>query len=178
MYSEFSGYGTAEMALESVMNTSAEKLRCDPSPCKMSSADISTACQKLLLANRCRGSGCVFGDILSLLGDELRGQLCSEVVETFVVTREDVAKAVKALQPKSTRAKIKKADVLFTAASRLKCKLGSVPRDYAIVGVEGAKLSSPQKAILKMTSWLALPSASKRTASFKFSRRSGGCIII
>ena len=166
LFSEFSGYGTAEYVWESILNKSG----LGPEGFTKSSADMLPACRKLLQAN-CNG-GCVFSNILNLAPQPLRKTLCEDVTETFNVTKGDVLVALDSLSPARSMSKPRKlvADDLFTSQKRLKCKLGPVGRDYAIVGlVDG---TDSLGALTQMNRWLASASTQECCDKFLFSRRS------
>lgn len=134
LFSEFSGYGTAELALQSVIAKSKETTGQEVM-CRATSGDVNAMCRTLLSENV---GGCVFGDIMNVAGDDLRKKLTAEVPETFKIKPKDVVAAVQAAGS---------FDKLFTKEGRLRKALGHAVQDCKLLhacksqsqGLEGAK---------------------------------------
>lgn len=156
--SEFAGYGTAELAVESIANICGEmgfQMRMT-----RTSGDMNPHCQKLLLEN---SDGCVFGNTLGLLPDTIRDEI--EKGKTFQVklSSGDV---------KSAAASVHKAKAidLFTSKGRLICKIGeTVERDMVLVGVPGDQNNS-RRAMKRLDKLLHIKQDSK-TEKFVSQRR-------
>lgn len=158
IHSEFAGYGTAELVVESIAAICGEMgFRMGV---KRASGDMNSHCQKLLLANS--DDGCVFGDILNLLPDAVRDRIAEGIKFEVSVSSTDVQHALTSLQ-KGT------ADQLFTSKGRLICKIGEiVDRDMVLVGVPGDTENTP----LAMKKLKKLVNAKKySTKTFVFQRR-------
>lgn len=154
------------------MQSVLQKSGMTPNAFMESSADYTPVCQDLLIANS-NGTRCVFGDITELVPPDQRKKMFQEIHETFRISKDDLRSARKSLG-KTTGT----ADVLFTKAGRLKCSLGPVGKDFALVGlddghggVKGLASTAQPKAMLKLTKML--DSTSDRTAFVNviFSRR-------
>ena len=158
MTSEFSGYRTAELAIESIVGLCERKGHHRIS-CTSTSADIDKACQKLI------GDNCLFGDILEVLPSWLRLEVGKENIDQIVVSYDDIQTAYK-LQPKMSAA----AAMLFTSQHRLKYALGEAQRDFRLVGVEGQP-DSWTAAVRALQQVSMTPGAWKR---FTFARRTLG----
>lgn len=181
IFSEFSGYGTAETALKSILRK--QGLGLDASAFLCSSADFNNSCRKLLMANCEDKSSCVFGDITRIVPIKIRKMLFQEVEESFSISRQDVRMALSSIRKnrkKSGNTPGATAEVLFTSANRLKCALGPVNRDFALVGLDdgnGVVKGTVSSAIQKLTK--IMNSSSNRPSSVKFifsRRRSEHCL--
>ena len=125
IWSEFSGYGTAELAAKSVL----ANMKSPPVVKKMSSADVSAHCRQIIGANH--EDSCIFGDIQNLVPEETLQKMHCPVVESIPVTGFDVSKAVKALKSRSIRN-------IFNGEGRLTRSLGSVHVGARLLGLENS----------------------------------------
>ena len=168
--SEFSGYGTAEIAIESVANLLTS--RGHAVRVTTSSADISRDCRSLLAANAQPGS-CLFGDILSLLPKPIYDEAHAEVFEPISVTSEQLTHAM----PKKVKLSTS-LDWLLTKQGRMKVHAGDIRRDYRLVGKVGENGSLDEKA-----SWSSVLGSLQRllgrpgeSGSYIFARRTYNCV--
>ena len=164
LFSEFAGYGTAELALHSALT----KTKMNVDSFGQCSADYNSKCQQLLMANAVDTDKCVFGDILNLVPDTVRGRLFEEIQESFTVTHDDLKVALKFLHKGSGAS----AKDLFTQKHRLKCPLGPVGRDFGLIGLDdgaGKPRGSASTAIKRLTRMISSTRCSPST--FIFSRR-------
>lgn len=94
MWSEFSGYGTAELALQAVCKQARPDWKVHPS-----SADFNNCCREILTKNS-DSDTCIFGDILGLADSKPQEQLKTEIKCIIVVSSEHVTEAMKAFSAK------------------------------------------------------------------------------
>lgn len=163
MFSEFSGYGTAEIGVRAIL-AKASVATGDIVAMDTSSADVNTSCRKLLSENV---GGCVFGNIMNVAGKSLAHELTSEIEETFKIKSNDVVKAIEAAGGSMQK--------LFTKNGRLRKALGPVPQDCKLLHAKGMKLGGFDEAVKQLTKLSKKTSKTATTtamrAFFVFSRR-------
>ena len=93
MWSEFAGYGTAEIAAQSAIAHHPLGSR-RPRLKVVASSDCSASCRSILAANH--PQSCIFGDIEGLVPPEVLRDMKSLVTEHVEITSADVAKAKQA----------------------------------------------------------------------------------
>ena len=168
IFSEFAGYGTAELAA----HATASLLASTGSSVRVESfaADLSPACRRMLIDN---GASCVFGDILNLLPAHVRNSAQHEVQQIVELTslhmRDALPSRLKGVMPHSLA-------WLITSQGRLKLAAGPVPKDFRIVGLalEDGQLDGHKSWEQVTASLLDLCTQQRGCAKYVVARRRPG----